>query len=58
MQEIEPRLLTIKEACAEVKVSRRTMYNWLKAGKLDVIRTAGGALRINAASLWKKERPT
>lgn len=46
-------LLTIAEAMAVVHVSRRTIYSWLKAGKLTYVRTAGGAVRIVAASLWQ-----
>jgi len=44
--------LTIQEACAEAKVTRRTIYNWLAKGKLVTQRTAGGSLRILASSLW------
>ncbi len=47
-------LLTIKEACKVVKVSKRTIYNWVKAGKLITVRTAGGRLRIESESLFRK----
>jgi excisionase family DNA binding protein len=43
---------SVNEACTRMGVSRRTMYNWLKAGKLRTARDAGGALRIAIASLW------
>jgi excisionase family DNA binding protein len=46
------RWLTINEAAALVTVSRRTIYNWLTAGKLETRRTVGGAVRINPASLF------
>ncbi len=47
-------LLTVREACATVHVRKTTIYRWLKAGKLDVIRTVGGSLRIYEDSLWQK----
>jgi predicted site-specific integrase-resolvase len=34
-------------------VSRRTIYNWISAGKVEYVRTAGGAIRIFADSLWR-----
>jgi excisionase family DNA binding protein len=36
-----------------VGVSRRTIYNWISAGKVEYVRTAGGAIRIFADSLWR-----
>src|SRR5678809_369270 len=50
--------LTIKEACAEVDVTRRTIYNWIAAGKLEVRRTAGGNLRIARRGLWRNADPS
>jgi excisionase family DNA binding protein len=41
----------IMEACEIVGVSRRTMSNWIAAGKVEYVRTAGGAIRIFADSL-------
>jgi excisionase family DNA binding protein len=46
------RWLSIMEACDVVKVSRRTIYNWLKEDRLVSQRTAGGAIRIKESSLW------
>lgn len=43
--------LSITQAAQYVGVSRRTIYNWLRAGKLDSARTAGGSQRIARASL-------
>jgi excisionase family DNA binding protein len=37
-----------------VGVSRRTIYNWLSSGKLEYVRTAGGAVRIFVDSLWRE----
>ena len=48
-------MVSIKQAQALVGVSRRTIYNWLKAGKLRYRRTASGSIRIDQASLWAGE---
>jgi excisionase family DNA binding protein len=45
--------LSIKEAAALAQVSRRTIYHWLRADKLQYLRTAGGAVRIVPASLYR-----
>ena len=45
--------LSILQACAHVGVSRRTIYNWINSGKVEYVRTAGGAVRIFADSLWR-----
>lgn len=50
---MERKTLTILQACAEAQVSRRTIYNWINAGKVEYVRTAGGAVRIFADSLWR-----
>lgn len=47
------RTVTIAQAQAIAGVSRRTIYNWLGAGKLVYIRTAGGRVRIMESSLWR-----
>lgn len=49
----EQRTVTILQACALAHVSRRTIYNWLAAGKLTYIRTAGGGVRIYESSLFR-----
>lgn len=41
-----PRLLTIKEAAGVMKVSRQTVYGWIKKGTLRPVRTPGGRFRI------------
>ena len=48
-----PTLLSINDAMVAAGVSRRTIYNWLQANKLRYVRTAGGAVRIYADSLWR-----
>ena len=50
---MERQTLTIMKACEAVGVSRRTIYNWISAGKLEYVRTAGGSIRIYADSLWR-----
>jgi excisionase family DNA binding protein len=45
--------VTILEACALASVSRRTIYSWIRTNKVEYVRTAGGAIRIFADSLWR-----
>jgi excisionase family DNA binding protein len=46
--------VSIAEACRLVGVSRRTIYNWMSSGKVEYVRTAGGAVRIFSDTLWRK----
>ena len=46
------------KACELVGVSRRTIYNWLSAGKIEYVRTAGGSVRIFADTLWRDPHNT
>jgi len=50
---MDRQTLSITQACAEVGVSRRTIYNWIAAGKVEYTRTAGGSIRIFADTLWR-----
>ena len=50
---MDRQTLSIMKACEVVGVSRRTIYNWISAGKVEYVRTAGGAIRIFADSLWR-----
>ena len=50
---MDRRAISIAQACASVGVSRRTIYNWIAAGKVEYVRTAGGAVRIFEDSLWR-----
>ena len=45
--------VSILQACAQVGVSRRTIYNWMASGKIQYVRTAGGAVRIFSDTLWR-----
>lgn len=47
--------VSIMKAAEMTGVSRRTIYNWLAARKVEYTRTAGGSVRIFADTLW---RPT
>lgn len=49
----DEQLVSITKAAQLVGVSRRTIYNWMSAGKLQIRRTAGGRVRITASSLWR-----
>lgn len=44
--------LTIREACQYIKVSRSTLYNWERAGKLSMYRF-GRSVRIRLDDLLK-----
>lgn len=48
----------IDQACTVVGVSRRTMYNWIKAGKVETVRTAGGSQRVYVDTLWRTPKNT
>jgi excisionase family DNA binding protein len=52
----EPRRQTVSimKACEIASVSRRTIYNWIKAGRLEYTRTAGGSIRIFPESLFMR----
>jgi excisionase family DNA binding protein len=51
---LERRAISITQACESVGVSRRTIYNWMAAGKIQYVRTAGGAVRIFEDTLWRE----
>ncbi len=51
---MDRQTVSIMKACEVVGVSRRTIYNWISAGKVDYLRTAGGAIRIFTDSLWRE----
>ena len=45
------RSVTIDQAAALLHVSRRTIYNRIREGKLQTIRTIGGSQRVLVTSL-------
>lgn len=44
--------VSIMTACELTGVSRRTIYNWMAAGKVEYVRTAGGSVRIFVDTLF------
>jgi excisionase family DNA binding protein len=50
---LDRKTISIMKACELVGVSRRTIYNWIAAGKIEYVRTAGGSVRIFADTLWR-----
>ena len=55
----EPRLgrsVSIEQAGTLLGVSRRTIYNRIRDGKLQTIRTIGGSQRVLVASLEENRR--
>ena len=50
---MDRQTLSIMKVCEAVGVSRRTIYNWISAGKVEYVRTAGGSIRIFADTLWR-----
>jgi excisionase family DNA binding protein len=55
---VERKTISIMKACELVGVSRRTIYNWLSAGKIEYVRTAGGSVRIFVDTLWREPNRT
>ena len=51
---LDRKTISIMKACELVGVSRRTIYNWIAAGKVEYVRTAGGSVRIFADTLWRE----
>ncbi len=51
------RSVTIDQAAALLKVSRRTIYNRIREGKLQTIRTIGGSQRVLVSSLDGNRKP-
>lgn len=51
---VEPRLgrsVSIDQAAEQLNVSRRTIYNRIRDGRLQTIRTLGGSQRVLVESL-------
>jgi len=51
------RSVTIDQAATLLHVSRRTIYNRIRDGKLQTIRTIGGSQRVVLSSLDGNNRP-
>jgi excisionase family DNA binding protein len=52
------RSVTIDQAATLLQVSRRTIYNRIREGKLQTIRTIGGSQRVLVSSLEDNRRPS
>jgi excisionase family DNA binding protein len=52
------RSVTIDQAAALLQVSRRTIYNRIREGRLLTIRTIGGSQRVLLSSLDENRKPT
>ena len=53
---VEPRLgrsVSIDQAASLLNVSRRTIYNRIREGRLQTIRTLGGSQRVLVESLYE-----
>ena len=51
------RSVTIDQAANLLNVSRRTIYNRIRDGKLQTIRTIGGSQRVLVSSLDESRKP-
>ena len=51
------RSVTIDQAASLLNVSRRTIYNRIRDGKLQTIRTIGGSQRVLLSSLDENRKP-
>lgn len=51
---VDRQTVSIMKACEMVGVSRRTIYNWIAAEKVEYVRTAGGSIRIFVDTLWRQ----
>lgn len=49
--------VSIMRACNLTGVTRRTIYNWIAAGKVEYVRTAGGSIRIFVDTLFRPAVP-
>ena len=50
---MERDTVSLMKACELVGCSRRTMYNWIAANKVEYLRTAGGSIRVFVDTLWR-----
>lgn len=44
-------LLTIDEACRLLKISRKTLYNWMKRGKIPIVKLSNRAIRVKETDI-------
>lgn len=51
-----PRSFFVKDAAALLGVSRRTVYYWIRYGRLRTVRTRGGSQRVLLESIEARLR--
>jgi excisionase family DNA binding protein len=51
-----PRSFFVKDAAALLGVSRRTVYYWIRHGRLRTVRTLGGSQRVLLESIEARLR--
>lgn len=57
---VEPRIgrsISLDHAAELLRVSRRTVYNRIRQGRLQTVRTRGGSQRVTLDSLYKAGVP-
>lgn len=47
----EPELLTVVEAARELRVSRDTVYRWIREGRIGSVKLASGTVRIGRSHI-------
>ncbi|MCS7135306.1 MAG: helix-turn-helix domain-containing protein [Candidatus Aenigmarchaeota archaeon] len=47
------RLLSIKEACEILRLSKRTLYSYIKSGKLPCVRLSSKAIRLRETDIME-----
>lgn len=50
------RLVNITQAQEIAGVSKRTIYNWIRLGKVEWVHTAGRGTRVYADTLFRKAK--
>lgn len=50
------RTVLIDQACEMLGVSKRTVYYWIRAGRLETVRTIGGSQRVLVSSIASLHR--
>lgn len=57
MKNAGARYVNIDQAAEIAGVCRRTIYNWLKTGRVTFVRTPSGSIRIDPDTLFRTEQP-
>jgi predicted site-specific integrase-resolvase len=56
MAELQRPTVNSVQALAIAKICRRTLYNWMEAGRIEYVYTPTGKLRIYADTLLRRDR--